>query len=114
MIRELTCIVCPRGCQLRVELDGTRVVSVTGQICPRGKRYAEEECTHPLRTVTSTVRLSNGGVLSVKTERAIPKENVFDCMKRINGVVAKLPIKAGDIIIEDLFGTNVIATEDAE
>lgn len=114
MIRELTCIVCPRGCQLRVELDGTRMVSVTGQICPRGKRYAEEECTHPMRTVTSTVRLSNGCVLSVKTERAIPKENVFDCMKRINGVVAKLPIKAGDIVIGDLFGTNVIATEDAE
>ncbi len=114
MTRELTCIVCPRGCQLKAELEDGRVVSVTGQICPRGKRYAEEECTHPMRTVTSTVRLSNGGVLSVKTKRAIPKENVFDCMKRINGVVAKLPIKAGDIIIGDIFDTDIIATEDAE
>ena len=45
--RELTCIVCPRGCQLSVELDGNAVIGVSGNICPRGKVYAENECTNP-------------------------------------------------------------------
>ena len=35
--RELTCIVCPLGCRIKVELDGDKIVSVTGNTCPRGK-----------------------------------------------------------------------------
>ena len=61
MIRELTCIVCPRGCQLKVELDEKgAVLNVEGFTCPRGKQYAVDECTHPMRTITSTVRAANG------------------------------------------------------
>ena len=37
MIRELTCIVCPVGCSLKVELDNSEVVSVSGNTCPRGE-----------------------------------------------------------------------------
>ena len=56
MVRELTCIVCPLGCDLKVELDeNKRVLSVSGNTCPRGKVYAENECVNPRRTVTSTV-----------------------------------------------------------
>ena len=39
--RELTCIGCPLGCALTVEMDGNKVVGVTGHTCPRGKAYAE-------------------------------------------------------------------------
>ncbi len=109
--RDLTCIVCPRGCSMTVELDDKQVISVSGNLCPRGKKYAEDECTHPMRTVTSTVKTSDGGVLAVKTDRAIPKENVFDCMKLINAAVATLPVGVGDVIIEDVFGAKVVATQ---
>ena len=52
---ELTCIVCPMGCRMTVELsDGGEILSVTGNTCPRGKQYAIDECTHPVRTVTTT------------------------------------------------------------
>lgn len=117
MTRNLTCIVCPRGCQLAVELgaDGT-VLSVTGNTCPRGKQYAIDECTHPMRTVTSTVRTSDGGVIPVKTDRTIPKELMFDCMKQINGAVATLPTHIGDVVIGNLLGTgaNVVVTANKE
>lgn len=110
MKREMTCIICPVGCRLVVAYDENSVLSVTGNTCPRGKAYAETECTHPMRTVTTTVRTQNGGRVAVKTDRPIPKEHVFDCMQIINTYTAKLPVHVGDVLIENVFGANVVAT----
>ena len=112
MQKELTCIVCPMGCRMLVELDGATVVSVSGNTCPRGKQYAIDECTHPMRTVTSTARTTNGGVIAVKTNRVIPKELMFDCMREINRVTVSLPVRVGDVIIPNVLntGADVIAT----
>lgn len=111
MKRDLTCIVCPLGCSLTVELEENKVVNVVGNTCPRGKTYAENECTNPQRTVTSTVRCLDGGMVSVKTDKTIPKDKMFECMKIINKITAKLPVKVGDIVAEDVFGANIIATQ---
>ena len=108
--RELTCIVCPRGCQLVVELDGKNVLSVSGNICKRGALYAENECTNPMRTVTTTVKTSDGGVVPCKTETTIPKDKMFECMEIINNTVVSLPVHVGDVVIEDLFGSRVVIT----
>lgn len=117
MTRELTCIVCPRGCQLKAELasDGS-VVSVTGNACPRGKQYAIDECTHPMRTVTSTVRSTDGRMVPVKTNRTIPKELMFACMKEINRATVTLPVRIGDVVIPDLLntGADVVVTADID
>lgn len=114
MKRELTCIVCPRGCQLTVELEGKTVLSVSGNICKRGKTYAENECTNPMRTVTTTAKTADGGVVAVKTETTIPKEKMFECMEIINKTVVSLPVKVGDVILEDVFGSRVIATQNKD
>ena len=114
MKRDLVCIICPRGCNLTVELDGKEIKSVTGNSCPRGLQYAENECLNPQRTVTSTIRCIDGRPFSVKTDRAIPKDKVFECMKMINSVTAPLPIHIGDVMIKDVFGSNVVATENIE
>lgn len=111
MKKELTCIVCPMGCTLLAELDGKSVVSVCGNTCPRGKIYAESECTNPQRTVTSTMRCADGSLVSVKTDTTIPKEKIADCMKIINKTVADLPVSVGDVLIEDVFGARVVATQ---
>ena len=110
MKKTLTCIVCPVGCGIEVELEGKKVISVSGNSCPRGAEYAENECVDPVRTVTSTVRCDDGSVIPVKTDRPIPKEKIFDCMKIINNTVAHLPISPGDVIIENVFGSNIKAT----
>ena len=109
--RELTCIVCPRGCQLVVELEGKNVLSVSGNICKRGAVYAENECVNPMRTVTTTAKTNDGGVVAVKTETTIPKEKMFECMEMINAVTLTLPVKVGDVVLEDVFGSRVVVTQ---
>jgi CxxC motif-containing protein len=110
--RNLTCIVCPRGCQMTVEIGDE--ISVSGNLCPRGKVYAKNECIDPHRTVTSTVRTNDGGVVAVKTEGTIKKAHIIECMKLINSAVATLPVRVGDVIIADAFGTRIVATQNKE
>lgn len=117
MIRELTCIVCPKGCQINVELDDNKkVLSVSGHTCKRGEDYANTECTAPKRTVTSTVAVEGGGVVPVKTDSTVPKELMMDCMKIINATKVPANTKLGDVIIKDILGTgaNVVATRNAK
>ncbi len=111
MERKLTCIICPLGCALTVQTEDKKVIGVTGNTCPRGKVYAENECTNPQRTVTSTVRCTDGSLVSVKTDRTIPKEKMTECMALINNAVAQLPVVIGDVIIEDVFGSRIVATQ---
>lgn len=111
MERMLTCIVCPLGCQIKVELEGKTVLSVTGNTCPRGKEYAQTECINPMRTVTTTMGCADGSLVSVKTDRPIPKEKMADCMAIINKAVAKTPLAIGDVLLTDVFGSNIVATQ---
>ena len=111
--RVLTCIVCPRGCQLTVKFDSDGKISdISGYGCKRGITYAENECTHPVRTVTSTVKCEGGAIISVKTSDTVPKERVFDVMCEINRTLAKPGIKIGDVVIKNVLslGVDVIAT----
>ncbi len=112
--RELTCIQCPLGCRLTVTIDNGQV-SVTGNTCPRGAVYGEKEVTHPTRTVTSTVRVTGGEIdrVSVKTERDVPKEAIFDVMREIRSAAVAAPIVIGDVLIENVAGTgaDVVATK---
>ena len=111
--RLFTCIVCPRGCQMKVTLDDAGVpTKVEGNFCKRGATYANDECTNPKRTVTSTVRCKSGDVVAVKTDRTISKGKMFEVMAEINKTVAPDDLKIGDVIIENVCGTdaNVVAT----
>ena len=65
--RKMICIECPRGCDLQVFLEDGKVTSVEGNLCPRGKKYATDECEAPRRMVTGTVRAENGELLPVRT-----------------------------------------------
>lgn len=115
-IKELTCIVCPIGCTLRVTMDGGKFVSVTGNTCPRGAKYAETEMTAPRRVLTSTVKVSGGHLplCPVRTKGDIPKEMLFEAMRVVNQVCIPAPVSIGQVVIEDLCGTGVplIATRE--
>ena len=112
MTREMTCIVCPKGCTLTVELEGREVLSVTGHTCRRGEIYAQTECTAPMRTLTTTAAIAGGGVVPVKTDRAVPKELLMACMKEINALRVSGAVKIGDVVLENILdtGANVIIT----
>lgn len=116
MKRKLTCICCPLGCTIEAEFDprNKEISGIKGNGCARGAEYAESECVNPVRTVTSTVRSTDGRCVPVKTDRAIPKDKIFDCMKIINGTVISLPVKIGDIAIRDVFGSNIVVAAAVE
>lgn len=115
-IRNLTCIGCPLGCALKVELEGNEIQQISGYTCKRGEDYARKEVTHPTRTVTSIVRVSGGEIamVSVKTKQDIPKEKIMDIMEAIASLTVSAPVQAGDVILPDAAKTGVpiIATKD--
>lgn len=113
-MKELICITCPRGCHLVVDDN----MNVTGNFCPRGAKYAINELTHPVRTLTSTVKVNSkfSPRVPVKSSDALPKECIYKAMDEINKVVAKAPIHIGDIIIKNVCdtGIDIIATKNIE
>lgn len=116
--RNLTCIGCPLGCMITVTMQGETIEKITGNTCKRGEAYARTEVTAPVRTVTSTVKVTGGSlpVAAVKTKGDIPKEKIFACMEEINGVCVKAPVHIGDVILADVCETGipVVATSNVE
>lgn len=112
MTKELTCIVCPVGCHLEVDVDND--YAVTGNECPRGVKYAEKELNNPTRTITSTVIIKGAKYdrIPVKTSDEIPKSKIFDVMAKLNAVCLTAPVKIGDVVIENIAdtGVNIITT----
>ncbi len=114
-IVEMTCIVCPIGCHLKVEVDENgKFISVTGNRCPRGAEYAKQEVTDPRRVLPTSVKVIGGELplVSVRTEKPIPKKLIFEAMKVIKSIQVEAPVKRGQIILENLLntGVNLIAT----
>lgn len=112
--KELTCIGCPMGCLITVQMENGEVVSVSGNSCKIGDNYARKEVVRPMRIVTSSVAVSGTDArVSVKTASDIPKSAIFDVMKKIHQTQAKAPIHIGDTIIANVAGTgvDVIATK---
>ncbi len=108
---ETICIMCPMGCPLNIEKDGDKI-AVTGNTCKRGETYGIEEFTHPRRSVTTLVRMQNGGVASVKTSNTIPKERIFDVINEIGKLTVSDKVKIGDIVAYNVLGlgADVVVT----
>lgn len=111
---QFNCTTCPSECLLTVEVkrdtDGAvaEVRSVTGNNCPRGDKFAHQELTCPMRVLTTTVAVSGGdeALLPVRTAEAIPLALHAQAMDLIRGLVVNTPIRMGDVVLENLLGTN--------
>lgn len=116
--RELTCICCPLGCSLEADLEHNNVIKVSGNQCKRGIDYAIKECTNPTRVITTTLEVIGGRdeMVAVKTDKDIPKDKIFDCIRVLKNVKVKAPVKIGDIIYENILGTgaNIVATSNSK
>lgn len=116
MTRNMICIGCPMGCELTVEVEDGKAVSVTGNTCGIGKKYAETEVSAPTRMVTSTVMSDMGIPVPVKTKTQVPKDKISEVVKCIKSITVKLPVKTGDTVTEDAAGTGaaVVVTKDTD
>ena len=106
---ELTCIVCPRGCQISYDIVNGEAVNIKGNSCPRGKVYTETEVKAPTRMITSTVPIEGAiyNQLPVITAAPVPKGKIFEVMKAIHSIKVKAPVKVGEVLLEDAAGTGV-------
>ena len=88
-------------------------LTVTGFTCPKGEQYAIDECTNPVRTVTSTVRVRNrkDTMVSVKTAAPVPKGKMMEVMALLRHTAVVAPVTIGDVVLSNVFGTEVIITK---
>ena len=118
MKRTFTCIVCPNGCEVEAEYEGGQVLSVTGNLCPKGKTYVTQELIAPRRTIATSVRVLGGSLplVSVRLTNAIPKARIFDVMREINRQTLTAPVRIGDVVIKNVLGldSDVIVTKNID
>lgn len=115
-MKELICIVCPKGCHLKV--DETQEYKVSGNGCPRGAEYGKKELTHPTRVITSTIKIKQGtqARVSVRTSTDIPKEKIWEVMKRLDDIEVNAPVHRSDIVEHNICDTqaDLIITKDVQ
>lgn len=104
-MKEMICIVCPKGCRLKVE---EKDFSVTGNGCSRGAIYGREEMMHPMRMVTSTVKIvgAQHRRCPVKTSQAVPKEKIKEVMLALENLTLFAPVKCGQRVFQNVAGTS--------
>ena len=115
-MKELICICCPNGCHLQVDTE--REYTVSGNRCARGAEYGRTELLHPVRVVTSTVRITGAAQprLPVKTDRPVDKPRMFDVMRLLDDLTVEAPVRTGDILLRDILGTDasIVVCKDME
>ena len=114
-MKELVCITCPNSCYMTVECkDGQWIV--TGNRCPRGQKFAEDEMTCPKRTFSTTVKTAwkEVPVIPVRVSAEVPKEKIFEIMEVINHMTVRGSIGREEVLIPNVLGldADVIVTSD--
>ncbi len=114
MKKHFTCIMCPIGCEIDVEIENGEVISIKGNKCIQGEKFVRQEVKSPMRVLTTTVRIENGeyAMLPVRTDRPIPKSLLFKAMEEISKIKVKAPVRMYQIIAKDILqtGANLVAT----
>jgi CxxC motif-containing protein len=119
---EMTCVVCPMSCRLTVDRTGENDISVSGNRCPRGAVYAREELLAPKRVVTATCRAikntrpperPTAGTagparrIPCRSAAPFPKELVDQLLREIYALEVPLPVRCGQVLIENALGTGI-------
>ena len=116
MDKKLICVSCPIGCEITARIENGVVTSVTGNRCPRGEAYARQEAIDPMRVLPTSVQVIGGDLplVSVKTDRPVPKRLIWQIMDYIRALSIEAPVKIGQVLAEDIMGTeaNLVATRE--
>lgn len=116
--KRFTCIECPLGCALDVDVENCRMVKVDGNKCPRGEEYARSEIENPVRILTSTVPAEGLQLkmIPVRTNRPIAKSGMAGAAAEIRKLRVNRPVRAGEVIAENFLGlgADLVATRDVE
>ncbi|WP_297213747.1 DUF1667 domain-containing protein [uncultured Flavonifractor sp.] len=115
MTRTFTCIICPNGCEITAQYEGTRVDAIEGATCPKGADYVRQELTDPRRNIATSILVEGGELplVSVRLDKPIPKKDIFRVMEAINQLKVTAPTVIGQVVLPDVcgLGANVIITK---
>ena len=116
MEKKLTCVSCPIGCGITVRIENNVVTRIAGNQCPRGETYAQQEAIDPMRVLPTSVRVIGGELplVSVKTDRPVPKRLILRIMNYVRTLSIEAPVKIGQVVAEHLLGTSasLVATRE--
>ncbi|RCW50582.1 MULTISPECIES: DUF1667 domain-containing protein [unclassified Halanaerobium] len=116
--KDISCILCPNGCNIKVKYLDDEIIEIEGALCPKGNDYAKQEIKNPMRTLTSSVMVEGGdtSLVSVKTDKPVPLEKVMDIMNVIDDLRVNAPVSVGDIILDSPAGLDcsIVATREVK
>ena len=109
MRKDVICIMCPLGCDMKVDVEAQEVTNVQGHRCKKGVKHAENEIFFPGRILTTTVRTDSPQLplLPVRSIREIQKDKLIDCARKISEHVIRGPVNTGQVVIEDILGLGI-------
>jgi len=113
MKKELICIACPKGCLLKITYKDKKIIKISGNKCQKGIPFGTEEITDPKRIVTTTIPVLNNKKhqrLPVKTKIAIPKDKAALLLKKLKKIKITKKVKINEVILGNVYGTDVIAS----
>ena len=104
---SVTCPICPNGCQIVID---PQTGAVSGNRCPRGLSFASQERIRPMRTLTTTLRVEGGPVplISVRSDRAFPREELKEAAWRLRNYRVRPPVHRGDCLAELQIGGETV------
>jgi len=116
--KHFTCVTCPVGCEVDVEVQGGSILSMTGNKCDKAKEFVLQELKEPMLVLTTTVRIEGAkwAMLPVRTDKPIPKRLFLQAIGVLAGIDLKAPVRISDVIIKDVAGSgaNIVATRTME
>jgi CxxC motif-containing protein len=112
--KHFTCVVCPIGCEIDVELQDNKVVSIQESKCVKGREFVLQELEEPMRILTTTICINGAkwSMLPVRTDKPIPKRLLFNVIRELANIELQAPVKMYDVIVRDIAGSsvNIVAT----
>jgi len=116
--KHFTCVTCPVGCEVDVEVQDGSILSMTGNKCDKVKEFVLQELKEPMRVLTTTVRVEGAkwAMLPVRTDKLIPKRLFTQAIEELASIDLQAPVHMSDVIVKDVAGSgaNIVATRTME
>jgi len=115
---DVICTNCPMGCNMILTIDeeNNNVIKIMGNKCKQGEKYALAEYKNPVRVLTATVKTisDRNPLLSVKTNKPVPKDKMRELMYSLAKIKVKTPLEIGQVVKSNIIGMDVdlVATSD--
>lgn len=109
MTKEIICVICPRGCRIKIEEHANQIIKIENHGCKKGIDYANNEFKNPRRILTSSIPIEgakDGRMLPIRSSAPIPKNLITLCMEQIKKTGVKASVQMHQIIIENILGTG--------